>query len=301
MSDSLSLPLEISHDQIDPLILEAVRKIEEVARKHETNYFLAGATAREVILRHVFGRPAGRRTLDVDFGIAVRDWEHFQTLKSAFVEQAGFTVHAGAHQRLIYPTTPAVIVDLIPFGGVEREDRTIAWPPEEDFVMRVAGFSDGMESSVPVRLADDLVVRVVSIPALLVLKLFAWRDRKHEKRDAPDILTLLKDYGDAGNEDRLYGEALNILEGEGYDFEIAGARLLGNDAAAVVSADTRRRVRDILESDREMGELTNQIIMLSARKDPEHLRRCELLVSKLRQGFLQVPEAEIRRASLPSG
>jgi predicted nucleotidyltransferase len=129
----------------------------------------------------------------------------------------------------------------------------------------------------------------LSILALLVLKLFAWLDRKQEKRDAPDIYTLLKDYGDAGNEDPPYGEALNILEGEGYDFEIAGARLLGSDAAAVVSADTRRRVRDILESDREMEDLTNPIIMLSARKDPEHLRRCELLVSKLRQGFLQVP------------
>src|SRR5882672_5319429 len=170
MSDSLSLPLEISHDQIDPLILEAVRKINAVAAKHETSYFLAGATAREVILRHVFGRPAGRRTLDIDFGIAVRDWEHFETLKSALVEQAGFTVHARALQRLIYPTTPAVIVDLIPFGGVEREDRTIAWP-EDESVMRVAGFSDGLESSVPVRLADNLVVRVVSLPALLVLKL----------------------------------------------------------------------------------------------------------------------------------
>jgi predicted nucleotidyltransferase len=287
MSDSLSLPLEISHDQIDPLILEAIRKIDEVARRHGTNYFLAGATAREVILRHVFGRPAGRRTLDIDFGIAVRDWKHFETLKSSLVDQAGFTVHAHAHQRLIYPTTPAVIVDLIPFGGVEREDRTIAWPPEEDFVMRVAGFSDGMESSVPVRIADDLVVRVVSLPALLVLKLFAWLDRKHEKRDAPDIHTLLKDYGDAGNENRLYGEALNILEAEGYDVEIAGARLLGGDAAAVVSADTRRRVRDILESDREMDDLTNQIIGGSAGNDPEHVRRCELLVKKLRQGFLQ--------------
>ena len=205
MNDSLSLPLEIRHDQVDPLILEAVRKIDGVAHKHETNYFLAGATAREVILRHVFGRPAGRRTLDIDFGIAVRDWEHFQILKSALVEQAGFTVHARANQRLIYPTTPVVIVDLIPFGGVEREDRTIAWPPEEDFVMRVAGFSDGMKSSVPVRLADDLVVRVVSLPSLLVLKLFAWLDRKQEKRDAPDIHTLLKEYGDAGNEDRLFG------------------------------------------------------------------------------------------------
>jgi predicted nucleotidyltransferase len=287
MSDSLSLPLEISHDQIDTLILEAIRKIDEVARRHETNYFLAGATAREVILRHVFGRPAGRRTLDIDFGIAVRDWKHFETLKSALVEQAGFTVHAHAHQRLIYPTTPAVIVDLIPFGGVEREDRTIAWPPEEDFVMRVAGFSDGMESSVPVRLNDDLVVRVVSLPALLVLKLFAWLDRKHEKRDAPDIHTLLKDYGDAGNEDRLYGEALNILEAEGHDVEIAGARLLGGDAAAVISADTRARVTDILASDRQMEELTNQIIVVSARNDPEHARRCDLLVKKFRQGFLQ--------------
>src|ERR1700682_3755508 len=285
MSDSLSLPLEIRHDQIDPLILEAVRKIDAVARQHETSYFLAGATAREVILRHVFGRPAGRRTLDIDFGIAVRDWEHFQILKSALVEQAGFTVHARAHQRLIYPTTPAVIVDLIPFGGVEREDRTIAWPPEEDFVMRVAGFSDGMESSVPVRLADDLVVRVVSLPSLLVLKLFAWLDRKQEKRDAPDIHTLLKEYGDAGNEDRLFGEALNILEAEGYDVEVAGARLLGGDAAAVISADTRGRVRDILASDRQMEELTNQIMVVSARNDPEHARRCELLVKKLRQGF----------------
>ena len=286
MNDSLSPPLEISHDQIDPLILEAVRKIDAVACQHETSYFLAGATAREVILRHVFGRPAGRRTLDIDFGIAVRDWEHFQTLKSALVEQAGFTVHR-AHQRLIYPTVPAVIVDLIPFGGVEREDRTIAWPPEEDFVMRVAGFSDGMESSVPVRLAEDLVIRVVSIPTLLVLKLFAWLDRKQEKRDAPDIYTLLKDYGDAGNEDRLFGEALNILEAEGYDVEIAGARLLGGDAAAVISADTRGRVRDILASDRQMEELTNQIIVVSARNDPEHARRCEILVKKLRQGFLQ--------------
>jgi predicted nucleotidyltransferase len=100
---------------------------------------------------------------------------------------------------------------------------------------------------------------------------------------------LLKNYGDAGNEDRLYGEALNVLEEEGYDVEIAGARLLGQDAAAVISADTRRRVRDILESDREMEELTNQIMVVSARNDAEHARRCELLVNKLRQGFLEAP------------
>ena len=42
-----------------------------------------------------------------------------------------------------------------------------------------------------------------------------------------------------------------------------------------------------------MEELTNQIIVVSARNDPEHARRYELLVSKLRQGFLQAPKPEI--------
>lgn len=287
MTNTLSPPLEIKHDQIDPAILQVISKIDEIARKHETKYFLAGATAREVILRHVFGRPPGRRTLDVDFGIAVRDWDHFKTLKSAIVEQAGFTPHPRTRQRLTYNSASAVVVDLIPFGGVESADRRIAWPPEEDIVMRVAGFSDGLESAVQVRLDKNLVIPVVSIRVLLVLKLFAWVDRKHEKRDAADIHTLLKEYGDAGNEDRLYGEELNVLEAEGYDFELAGARLIGRDAAGVISEDTRKRARDILESDPQMEELTNQIIVSSVRNDPEHVRRCELLVSKLREGFLK--------------
>lgn len=287
MTNTLSPPLEIKHDQIDPTILEVIRKIDEIARKHETKYFLAGATAREVILRHVFGRPPGRRTLDIDFGIAVRDWDHFRTLKSAMVEQAGFTPHPRMVHRLTYNSTPAVVVDLIPFGGVESVDRTIVWPPEEDFVMRVAGFSDALESAVLVRLDSNLVIPVVSIPVLLVLKLFAWVDRKHEKRDAADIHTLLKEYGDTGNVDRLYDEELHVLEAEGYDFELAGARLIGRDAAGVISEDTKKRTRDILESDAQMEELTNQIIVSSVRSDPEHFRRCELLVSKLREGFLE--------------
>ena len=111
------------------------------------------------------------------------------------------------------------------------------------------------------------------------------KDRKHEKRDAADIHTLLKEYGDAGNEDRLYGEELNVLEAEGYDFELAGARLIGRDAALVISPDTNR-VRDILQSEPLMAELTNQIILLSVRNDSEYIRRQESLVSKLRHGFL---------------
>jgi predicted nucleotidyltransferase len=288
MTNTSNPPLEIRHDQIDPLVLAAIRQIDEIARRHETAYFLAGATAREIMLHHVFGRPPGRRTLDVDFGIAVRDWDHFTLLKTALVEQAGFQPHARMVQRITYPSHPAVVVDLIPFGGVETAERTIAWPPQEDIVMRVTGFSDGLESAIPVRLEPKLVIAVVSLPLLLVLKLFAWMDRKHEKRDAPDIYTLLRQYGDAGNEDRLYGENISMLEAEGHDFELAGARLIARDAARVVSVDTQKRLRTILESDALMEELTNQITIVSSpRNDPEHARRCEMLVRNLREGFLR--------------
>jgi predicted nucleotidyltransferase len=285
--NTLSPPLEIKHDRIDPTVLDAIRKIDEIAKNSEAGYFLAGAMAIEVIIRHVFGRPVGRRTLDVDFGIAVRDWTHFQTLKTALVEQARCKPDPHKAQRLIYPATPPVLVDLIPFGGVEDSEQKITWPPDEDFVMRVTGFSDGLRSAVLVRLDADLVIPVVSIPVLVVLKLFAWRDRKYERRDAANILTLLKEYGEAGNEDRLYGEESNILEAEEYDFELAGARLLGLDAAAAISADVKNDVCAIIDSGTQMEDLINEVIVSSARHDDEHVRRCELLVAKFRDGFLQ--------------
>jgi len=196
-----------------------------MARKHETAYFLAGAPLPGKSCFATFWLATGRRTLDVDLGIAVGDWDHFQLLKSALIEQGGFQPHARMVERLLYPSKPSVVVDLIPFGGIETGERTIACPPDEDIVMRVTGFGDALESAVLVGLDENLVIPV-SLPILLVLKLFARVDRRHEKRGAPDIYTLLRQYGDAGNEDRLYGEEMSLLEAEGYDFELAGARLM---------------------------------------------------------------------------
>src|SRR5215469_3466237 len=178
MTNTSNPPLEIRHDRIDPVVLEAMQKIAEIAHKHETAYFLAGATAREIMLRHVFGRPPGRRTLDVDLGIRVDDWAHFQRLQSALIEQGGFQPRVRMVQRLIYPSKPSVVVDLIPFGDIETGERTIRWPPEEDIVMGVTGFNDALESAVSVRLDENLMIPVVSLPILLVLKLFAWVDRR---------------------------------------------------------------------------------------------------------------------------
>ena len=239
------------------------------------------------MLHHVFGRRPGRRTLDVDFGIAVRDWQEFQDLKTALTKKAGFAPAANALQRLIYPSTPAVMVDLIPFGGIEGVDQSIAWPPDEDIVMKVAGFADALDSALLVQLESDLTIRVVCLPALMVLKLFAWMDRKYENtKDAADILTILREYGEAGNEDRLYGEHLNLMEAEGFDIERAGARLLGIDAARLTSVDTRTQLRRILESNQTVDQLINHILAASGRTDRQHVMHCEALARAFRDDFL---------------
>lgn len=90
-----------------------------------------------------------------------------------------------------------------------------------------------------------------------ILKLFAWVDRKHEKRDAPDILKILADYADAGNEDPLYADELPLLEAAGFDVPIAGAHLVGKDARRIASQETVASIAEILADPNLKQELLN--------------------------------------------
>ncbi len=86
---------------------------------------LVGAAARDVLLVHAHGGAPQRATEDTDVALAVRDWDAFLRVHEALVASGAVIADRqphrfwfGAHQ-----------VDIIPFGGVERRDRSIAWPP----------------------------------------------------------------------------------------------------------------------------------------------------------------------------
>ena len=78
---------------------------------------------------------------------------------------------------------------LIPFRGVASDDNTIEWPPSRDIVMNVAGFEEALSSSVSLTVADNLMIRVASLPALTLLKLIAWSDRAVKPTKTPPIST----------------------------------------------------------------------------------------------------------------
>lgn len=195
---------------------------------------LVGATARDLLLLHAHGVDTRRATRDVDLAFAVADWQAYEDARRALLASGDFSADKEIHHRLVFRAEHAV--DLIPFGGVERADRTVAWPPNGDCVMSLVGFREAMATAVRVRLPGRQEIAVVSLPALAILKLIAWRDRRYTApgKDAGDLWLLLRHYAEAGNDDRLYVEFAAAFEACGFDLERAGAWLLGADARSVL-------------------------------------------------------------------
>jgi predicted nucleotidyltransferase len=93
--------------------------------------------------------------------------------RTALVASGAFRADGPAH-RLWFGDQR---VDNILFGGVERRDRSIAWPPEDDKVMNVSGFAEALATAISVRLPGGVSVDVASLPAMALLKVWAWQDR----------------------------------------------------------------------------------------------------------------------------
>jgi predicted nucleotidyltransferase len=241
-----------------------LRALDPIARAAHCDYFVAGATARDLILVNVHGLRPGRATRDIDFGIAVESWDQFARLKERLIATGDFQPDRGAHQRLMYSDQAAgfsLPIDLIPFRGVASANSTIEWPPNRDIIMNVAGFEEALTSSVSMEIDGDLTVHVASPPGLTLLKLVAWSDRGREtNKDAADFYRLLAAYADAGNTDRLYEHEMELLEAMGFDMQLAGAELLGRDVARVCSPSVLVQVRSLLKSEPDIERLVTQIV-----------------------------------------
>lgn len=224
-----------------------VSALRAVARPANVEFFLMGAAARDLMLRHAYNVEPKRLTEDVDFAVMVRDWDMFEALRSSLIASGEFVPRLGpATHRLRFKD--GLPLDIVPFGGIERADRTIAWPPDHATVYDCFGAREALDASVPVFLPEGVQLRVASIPALALLKVTAWQDRKHTHpgRDAPDLLLYLKTYLDCGNLDRATTEHRDLFDAEAYDYEGAGARLLARDLVKLLDEAAIRRVVEIL-------------------------------------------------------
>lgn len=259
-------------------LAQVVRPLQAAAAPLGAGFFLMGAAARDVMLLHVHGIDTQRKTDDIDFGVMVRDWGTFDILRQALIDSGEFeavsndATHKLRHKQSRYP------LDIVPFGGVERADRTLAWPPDEHTVFDCFGMREAMQASHRVLLPDGASVNVASIPALVLLKITAWHDRKHKfpGRDAPDLMLYLRHYLDCDNYDHAAAQHADLFEAEDFDHEETSARLLGRDLLQLIDTPATRRIVAILQP-----EADEQGPLLLAKQSGMALERARRIIQAL--------------------
>ena len=275
---------------LDGLLLDILRRVDTVTADLGIQYFIGGALARDVVLFHVFGRDTGRATRDVDVGICIEEWSLLEALRGRLVESGAFALVAGVVHRLLYRpvgTELGIPLDLLPFGGVETNDHVIRWPPASDTVMSVAGFSEASDSVLMIEVAANFAVPVVSLPSLAILKLMAWHDRHLvTPKDATDLLMIARKYADAGNADRLFGAESSLLQAFDFDGELAGAQLLGKDAATLCPVSAKRAVVEILREPTLKQQLLDQALAATlVTRDDVASARVALVLQAFQDGL----------------
>ena len=95
---------------------------------------------------YAHGIKAVRATEDIGLAFALASWSHFEKLRTSLLSSDVFRPHPRGSHKLSYRSD--VVVDLIPFGGLENADGTISWPPHGDTVMSVLGFEEALKSSI---------------------------------------------------------------------------------------------------------------------------------------------------------
>jgi predicted nucleotidyltransferase len=277
--------LDIS-GKIDAPAVHALSGVKAAADSLNIPFFIIGASARDIFLKHLYGFVQRRSTVDMDFGVFLSKWEDFSALKTALVEDHGFE-RTGQTQRL---QKGNILIDVVPFGPISGIEHKLRWPPDESRQMTTTGFDEAFRFSLQVRVSSspEVVVKVCSLAGLVILKLISWRERYPERQpDAEDILEIMDKYENAVGVDRLYSEARELIKEEGFDNRLAAIRLLGRDIASIASPETAGMISSILDEEtKEDSRLRLAIDM--ARGVGSADREFQSIVaklSKLKQGF----------------
>jgi predicted nucleotidyltransferase len=269
--------------KIENSIVNVFGLIVEVAKQNRVKFFVIGATARDIVFNYGYGIEVTRATRDIDLAVQVETWAEFHSLKNALIATGQFT-SGKMMQRVHY--LDQMPIDIVPFGAIENESN-ISWPPDDSVKMNVTGFEDAFYATQAVILREtpQLEVSVVTPAALVILKLMAWQDRTLENsKDAIDLGFILRWYLNIGHTERLLEQHPDLLVGD-FDFEQAGARLLGRDIASIVSVKTQQKLQETLS--REAGGQNNYRLVeaMTKRQDGQEFEKNLALLQSLHLGF----------------
>ena len=252
------MDLTISCEKIgNPLLIELLRKLTDSFGRMDREFYVIGATARDIIVQQLLDTASTRRTKDLDIAIAIPDWDAFEQIKERLVAD-GFKKSNDMYQRFYYG---AYEVDIVPYGVVAKEDDNIYWPPEEAVAMSVKGFDEVLSEAITVSIDDEFKVKIASLHGLFLLKLNAWLDRNAKtSKDAEDMSFILSNYFMANLDREIHQE---VYDWENFDEYIVGGYWLAHDLVTLLNVNQLNYYKEVIEGElakQEESRLINQMI-----------------------------------------
>ncbi len=251
------MSLLISSEKIDnPLLLDLLRQLNHTFSRIGNDFFVIGATARDIILQILADTSARRKTRDLDIAIAVTDWDRYNEICKALIDD-GFDKCMHQAQRFYYGDYE---VDIVPYGAVAKADDNIYWPPEETTAMSVKGFDEVLRAAIPVIVNNEFEIRIASLHGLFLLKLNAWLDRNiGTNKDAEDMWYIVDNYYFANEQRAIHQE---VYELECFDLTVGGAYWMAHDIADILGKDQLTFYRDILAKEAMFEEESRLVIQI---------------------------------------
>lgn len=251
------MDLKITSEKIaNPLLVELLKKLTDSFNHIGREFYVIGATARDIIIQKLIGTTSGRRTKDLDIAIAIPDWSVFDEIKERLIAD-GFKKSQHMHQRFYYDEYE---LDVVPYG-VDKEDDNIYWPPEEDIAMSVKGFNEVLSEAITINIDNEFDIKIASLHGLFLLKLNAWLDRNVEtSKDAEDMSFILSNYFIANLDRNVHSE---VYDWERFDEYIVGGYWIAHDLLRLLTKEQIAYYKNCIETElkkEDESRLFNQII-----------------------------------------
>lgn len=262
--------LKISSEKLNnPYLVELLGKLSASFHKMNRDFFVIGATARDIVVQQLLDMSSRRKTRDLDLAIAITNWQEYGEVKDALVAD-GFEKDPSKHQRFYYDDYE---IDVVPYGYVAKEDDNIYWPPEETIAMSVKGFDEVLSDAITVDIDDKFSIKIASLHGLFLLKFNAWMDRHLvTSKDAEDMSFILSKYLMANLDREAYME---VYDWENFDEYVAGAYWLAHDLANLLTADQldyyASQIANELQKE-ERSYLLNQMLDAQSGRSYDQLR-----------------------------
>lgn len=242
------MDLTISSEKIgNPLLVELLRKLTDSFSKMDKEFYVIGATARDIVMQQLLDTESKRRTRDLDIAIAIPDWDTFEQVKQSLIVD-GFEKSRDMQQRFYYGEYE---LDIVPYGVVAKDDDNIYWPPDEVIAMSVKGFDEVLSEAITVSIDDDFKIKIASLHGLFLLKFNAWLDRNAKtSKDAEDMSFIFSNYFLANLEREIHQE---VYDWENFDDYIVGGYWLAYDIVALLNKEQLYYYKNVIE-----GELAKE-------------------------------------------